>query len=154
MAKLVCVYGSNKDDQFPIEEGVTTIGRTAECDIALFDRQCSRRHCQIFRKGKHFTIEDLESRHGTLLNHKPVERRRPLTFEDKIQIGKTVLVLSSKSLGDALDEAAGDMASELEGEGFDRAIDSAAVDVLKTQIPGKGKKKGGGLLGSIFGDKK
>ncbi len=68
MPKLVCVHGMNEGDEFILNEGPNTIGRARDCRIVLFDKKSSRQHCQIIRKGDSYFIEDLDSRHGTVVN--------------------------------------------------------------------------------------
>ncbi len=130
MAKLVCISGMNKDDEFALTEGANTMGRSAECDIVLFDKKCSRKHSQVFKKGNYFAIEDLESRHGTKLNHKPVTKRQSLKIGDKVQLGRTTLLLSDRAMGDLITQTASDAAADLEGgRGYEKLIGSAAADV-------------------------
>lgn len=146
MSKLVCVSGMNKEDEFPLTEGATIVGRAPECAVVLFDKKCSRKHCQIFKKGNYFAVEDLESRHGTLLNGKPVTKRQSAAYGDKIQIGRTILLLSDRAFGNLVEQTASDVAADLQGKGFDKLIDSAAADVI---MHNKGEAKETGLKGLI-----
>ena len=48
------------------------IGRSADADIRLDDRWVSRQHCKVdFQEGV-VVVQNLESRHGTLVNNKPI----------------------------------------------------------------------------------
>ena len=148
MPKLVCVHGLNKEDEFAVREGTMTIGRAADCDIVLYDKKASRHHCQVFRKSTYFTIEDLGSRHGTIVNGKKVARRKSLKYDDKIFIGKTVLVLSEKVVGGILEQTAAAVASELEQQGdakqaFNALIDNASVDAAVSQKEHASQRAGG-----------
>ena len=160
MAKLVCMSGLNKDDEFPIGEGVNVIGRSTECNITIFDKKCSRKHCQIFKKGNYYAVEDCQSRHGTYLGGKKIDKRITLDFGDKIKIGQTTLVLSDKPLGDLVDQTADEAAADLTDRGFNKLLDSAAADVLRKGQQKKSheevKPKGGvlGIFRSIFAKKR
>jgi predicted component of type VI protein secretion system len=56
-------------DHFPY-----VLGRHPECDLSLFSRQVSRRHCQFFRRGEEIWIEDLNSHNGTFLNDQEIRK--------------------------------------------------------------------------------
>jgi len=73
----------------PLREGLR-LGRHEGNDLVLNDRQVSRHHLQISMRDQGFLLEDLGSRHGTLINGEKVERRR-LSDGDSIQIGNVLL---------------------------------------------------------------
>jgi len=131
MAKLVCVAGMNKGDEFPISEGVTVIGREKSCDILLFDKKCSRRHCQVYKKGRHYAIEDLGSRSGTLVNRKAIAKKRSIKPGDRIHLGSTTLLLTEKPLGDLIDQTATEVAAELSERRFEKVFDNVAAQAVK-----------------------
>ena len=132
MAKLVCISGMNKGDEFPLGEGETVIGRDRSCDIILFDKKCSRRHCRVIKKGKYYSIEDLNSRNGTFVNRKRISKPRSLREGDRIHIGSTTLTLSEKPLGDLVDQTATEVAAELSEKRFDKIFDSSAAEAVRT----------------------
>ena len=146
MAKLVCVVGMNKDDEFPLVEGATVIGRSPECNIVLFDKKCSRRHCQVYKKGSYYALEDLQSKHGTRLNGQPVDKRQSLGLGDKIQIGKSTLLLSDKALGDIVSQTAADAAADLQDKGYGKLMGSTVKEIKSHMIEGP-PDSGGGILG-------
>lgn len=134
MSKLVCLRGMNKGDEFALAEGTNVIGRGDECDIALYDRKCSHRHCQLIKKGNYYSIEDLDSRNGTLLDRKPLAGKRKSVREaEQIQIGGTVLVISEKPVGDLLEQTATDVAADLTDQKFGKLMDRATVDAIRAQ---------------------
>jgi hypothetical protein len=67
------------------------IGRLAGCDICLADSIASRRHARLVRTGEDWTLEDLDSTNGTMLNGVAVESKA-LHDGDVIEIGVTRLV--------------------------------------------------------------
>lgn len=63
-------------ETFPIEDGVTTVGRGPGVDISLDDPSVSRLHCELVRHGIHVYVADLGlSANGTRVNGRPVGRR-------------------------------------------------------------------------------
>jgi len=63
-------------ETFPLEDGVSTVGRGAGVDIALGDTSVSRLHAEIVRRGLHVYVSDLGlSTNGTRVNGRPVGRR-------------------------------------------------------------------------------
>jgi len=132
MAKLVCITGMNKGDEFPLGEGETIIGRDRSCDVILFDKKCSRRHCRIIKKGRYYSIEDLGSRNGTFVNRKRITKPRSIREGDRIHIGSTTLTLSEKPLGDLVDQTATEVAAELSEKKFEKVFDSSAAQAVRT----------------------
>lgn len=156
MAKLVCIAGMNKGDEFPLPEGTSTIGRDRTCDIILYDKKCSRVHCRVHTKGHFHTIEDDESRNGTFVNRKKISKRTNLTEGDRIHLGSTTLELSEKPIGDLIDQTASEVAAELADQKFGEVFKSAAVDAVRTHVESKKAAKSSGfqnLFRRFFGKK-
>lgn len=83
---LVGIAGTVAGKKFPLSAGTFMIGRDAECELALSDEPgVSRQHTKIVAEADDFIIVDCESRNGTLVNGKPVQRAR-LKHGDVIQI--------------------------------------------------------------------
>jgi pSer/pThr/pTyr-binding forkhead associated (FHA) protein len=55
-----------------LEQLPLVIGRSADSDIQLNDRWVSRQHCKVDFQDGVVVVQDLESRHGTLVNDKPI----------------------------------------------------------------------------------
>lgn len=66
---------------------VNTIGRAATNRVVVRDEICSRNHCEIFLAGSAWTLRDLGSRNGTLVNGVPISGDRELLGGELIQIG-------------------------------------------------------------------
>ncbi len=64
------------------------IGRLPDCAIALSDSQVSRHHSEVRRGEQGFTVVDLGSLNGTLVNGAAVQEHA-LTDGDVIRIGET-----------------------------------------------------------------
>jgi hypothetical protein len=67
-----------------------TIGRLPECQVTIADKGASRRHAQIRRKDGTYTLTDLGSTNGTLLNGQTIQTRE-LADGDRITIGSTLI---------------------------------------------------------------
>lgn len=72
-------------DRFPL-----IIGRSEDADITLDDRWASRRHCSIESQDGALIVQDLGSKHGTLLNDAIISEA-VLKPGDTLSIGLTTL---------------------------------------------------------------
>ena len=63
------------------------IGRSADCDISLFDTYLSSRHARVANDSGDLTIEDLGSTNGTYVNQELVQGRVHLERGDIVQVG-------------------------------------------------------------------
>jgi pSer/pThr/pTyr-binding forkhead associated (FHA) protein len=66
-----------------------TIGRSPSATLVISDAQVSRLHARIDRIDGILSIRDLDSRNGTLVNARPIERAAALSNGDEIDIGTT-----------------------------------------------------------------
>ena len=133
MAKLICISGMNRGDEFALMQGANLVGRGKECQVILFDRKASRVHCRIVKEGNYFAIEDMGSTNGTLLNSKPLAKKMILRFDDRIVIGGSLLLFSDKGVGDLLQQTVTDVAAELHEKRYDKLAGDAAKSVERTQ---------------------
>lgn len=95
-AVLIANNGPLNGQQWIID-GTLVIGRDAECDIVIPDRQVSRQHARITKGTKGIILEDLGSKNGTFLNNQVVSEPIKLVEADEIAIAltQTFLFLSS-----------------------------------------------------------
>ena len=84
-------YGVNRE--FVINRSMSVIGREADCDITINDRNVSRRHAVITREPDGVRIRDLDSANGTFVNSRPISTQL-IKHLDQIQIGSAVLVFN------------------------------------------------------------
>jgi FHA domain len=69
-----------------------TIGRSRGCEVVLDDTGVSRRHAEVRPAGDgSWTVSDLGSTNGLLLNGQPVRETRPLHAGDVLGLGSTEL---------------------------------------------------------------
>ena len=86
-ALVVRSGGGRAGESFEAIGDKALIGRSPECDVFLDDVTVSRRHAELTRDGKVFTIRDLGSLNGTFVNKKRIESAE-LEDDDEVQIGK------------------------------------------------------------------
>jgi hypothetical protein len=72
------------------------IGRSRDCDVVLDDAGISRRHAHIRPTAQGWTIEDLRSTNGVLLNGERLRGARPLQLGDRIELGSTEIVFEQR----------------------------------------------------------
>ena len=72
--------------QVLVKRSPFVIGRLKACDLTLADKRISRRHAQLCLEPGGVAIEDLGSRHGTIVNGESV-RRASLAVGDRIGFG-------------------------------------------------------------------
>jgi hypothetical protein len=68
------------------------IGRDAGCDFQIDHPTLSRQHALIERAGQAWTITDLGSQNGTLVNGKKPGALHALNVKDEIQLGEFTLI--------------------------------------------------------------
>jgi hypothetical protein len=69
-----------------------TIGRSRDCEIVLEDTGVSRRHAEIRPSGEGWTLKDLGSTNGVLVNGQRVNGARHLSAGDRVELGSTEIV--------------------------------------------------------------
>lgn len=83
---LIAQTGKLTGSRWVLEQEETTIGRGAECDMAVPDRQVSRYHARIMRTDRGYMLEDLGSKNGTHLNGVLIDEPVLLQDGDIVQI--------------------------------------------------------------------
>jgi transcriptional regulator with GAF, ATPase, and Fis domain len=90
--RLLGISGPLKGAAFPLPTGEVSIGRDSSNQLWVADPALSRRHCVLVPDGGgQFSIRDLKSRNGTLVNGVPVEQQQ-IRHGDQIFIGDSVLI--------------------------------------------------------------
>jgi len=91
MARIV-IFGPDGTRSVQLSDKITTVGRSPASTIQIMDNAASRKHCMIKREPEDtYTLVDLGSANGTYVNGEKV-KEHPLETEDRIKIGKTILV--------------------------------------------------------------
>lgn len=91
MAQLIVVRNGSGNQRIELEREPVTLGRARDNRVALPDRAVSRHHAEIALVGEVWTIRDLDSRNGVLINGEAIAGARPLLDGDVITIGETTL---------------------------------------------------------------
>lgn len=82
--------GQLTGQRWTIDADEFVIGRGAECNIVLPERQVSREHVRITRDASGYTLHDLGSKNGTHLNGKQIQGSVPLKDGDELSIALAV----------------------------------------------------------------
>jgi diguanylate cyclase (GGDEF)-like protein len=90
-AVLTVLVGVNAGQVFSLDRDETVIGRGKGAHVQIDEEGISRQHARIHRSGFQYSLEDLGSTNGLLVNGKRSERA-PLTDGDRIQLGPTLLL--------------------------------------------------------------
>jgi pSer/pThr/pTyr-binding forkhead associated (FHA) protein len=85
-AMLILREGPAAQKSWVLDRPEMVIGRQADCDIVLDDRQVSRRHSRIVRDADGYVLSDLNSKNGTFVNGEALVGERRLRDGDEIQI--------------------------------------------------------------------
>jgi pSer/pThr/pTyr-binding forkhead associated (FHA) protein len=88
---LAVVAGPDRHAIHRIAKPETRVGRSLEVDFRLNDPTISDEHFAVRVNAGHFTLVDLESTNGTVLNHLQISKgaRVRLKNFDEIQAGRT-----------------------------------------------------------------
>jgi transcriptional regulator with GAF, ATPase, and Fis domain len=89
--RLLGISGPLKGTTFALSDGEVSIGRDSSNHLWTVDPALSRRHCAVVGGAGRFTIRDLGSHNGTLINGLPIEQQQ-LRDQDQISVGESVLV--------------------------------------------------------------
>ncbi|MBS1720769.1 MAG: FHA domain-containing protein [Armatimonadetes bacterium] len=78
-------------DEFPLNEGETTIGRELGLELSLPNESTvSRRHAVVVRHGQSVIVRDLGSSNGTFVNGAKIAGDTPIRPGDQVQFGQSV----------------------------------------------------------------
>lgn len=95
IAYLVVREGNKWSDVHRLTSGqVMTLGRAPTNRIVLKDEIASRHHCEVFQSGLVWTLRDLASRNGTMINGRAAVGDVGLEPGHVIQIGSTYLAFT------------------------------------------------------------
>src|ERR1700682_1374073 len=87
---LVEIYGPSLGRTMALEGPITTLGRSAACDLVLGLDNVSRQHCAVHaREDGHF-VRDAGSTNGTFVNDEELDGERRLRAGDLLRVGSAV----------------------------------------------------------------
>ncbi len=90
---VIIVQGPRMGTRFPLSEDKNVIGRSPEAAIRLDDQSVSRQHAEIARVPGGWSIKDLGSKNGTVVNKSPVTEPVIAGHKDVIKVGIYLLRL-------------------------------------------------------------
>jgi len=90
-ASGVRMYLRAADQQFPLAEGTTIIGRAADATIRLDMGGVSRHHARIVISNGEARVEDLQSKNGTFVRGQRIDAGHLLQDGDEIRVGSVVV---------------------------------------------------------------
>jgi len=131
-AFLTILDGREAGKEVPIEEGLT-IGRTVDNGVVVVDAGVSRRHAQIRCEGGVYTLQDMGSANGTILNDQKVTGVEVLRSGDIIIVGATGMQFTAPEDSRPIIGESTRLANlgDVEGGGRDTDPGAAAADKAK-----------------------
>jgi pSer/pThr/pTyr-binding forkhead associated (FHA) protein len=89
------VIGDDHTEMVALDGARVTVGRGSSNDVALRDKTASRRHAVFEKLAAGWSVTDVGSTNGTMVNGQYVDQPRPLFSGDEITIGDTRLIYHS-----------------------------------------------------------
>ena len=98
MATLIIISGKQRGEYLPLGQRTSVIGRSESLLLQILDDGVSRRHFRVVfdKESKKYYAEDMNSRHGTLINMRRINKRTALSEGDQIIVGETSLLFTEK----------------------------------------------------------
>ncbi|MCK4986327.1 MAG: FHA domain-containing protein [Desulfobacterales bacterium] len=93
MLKIELKFKDRVLKHFETDKSEITIGRGTNNDIQIDNLAVSKTHAKIIRHPDHYTVVDLKSTNGTLLNNKQITKAN-LNPNDIVTIGKHTLQIN------------------------------------------------------------
>jgi pSer/pThr/pTyr-binding forkhead associated (FHA) protein len=98
MASIIITSGTQKGEYLPLGRRINVIGRGEALPMQILDDMVSRKHLRIRydeNTGEH-QAEDMNSKHGVLVNNRKITEPVALKEGDEIRIGQTNLMFTEK----------------------------------------------------------
>lgn len=137
-AKLVIGGPQGAERTVSLAETDITIGRAATNDVVLSDAKASRAHAQLVYSDAQWTVADLGSANGTLLNGQPVLDRMPLQPGDVIIVGDSTLhfdLALTANLGPLIIDSPADLEATLADATVPVQLNDTRIARLAIQTP-------------------
>jgi Nif-specific regulatory protein len=138
-AYLVIREGSKWTDVFRLVDGESvTIGRAPTNAIVVKDERCSRNHAEVFQAQGQWTLRDLDSRNGTLVDGQRIQSDYQLQAGDIVRIGNSHLAFVhdlSQAFPDSHSVLRTAQAVEVEANGDPTVGPTDSESVLETYEP-------------------
>jgi len=103
MASIIIISGEQKGEYLPLGRRINVIGRAESLPMTtILDDMVSRKHLRIRyneQTNKH-SVEDMNSKHGVIINDRKLTDPTVLEEGDQIRIGQTYLMFTEKDFDD------------------------------------------------------
>lgn len=102
MASIIVTSGEQKGEYLPLGRRTNVIGRAEALPMQILDDMVSRKHLRIRYdedKNEHYA-EDMNSKHGVLINNRKITVQAVLKEGDQIRIGQTTLLFTNEDFND------------------------------------------------------
>ena len=103
MASIIVTSGEHKGEYLPLGRRTNVIGRAEALPMQILDDMVSRKHLRIRynENTNEHTAEDMNSKHGVIINNKKITEQTILREGDQIRIGQTTLLYTEKDFDDS-----------------------------------------------------
>ena len=99
MKELQILSPDGKSRMIPLEGDRICLGRSTSVTLSYpNDSGLSRQHTLLERDGDNWTVTDLNSKNGTMLNGQPLAAKTPLKSGDRIMAGHLILICDGTGL--------------------------------------------------------
>ncbi|MEQ8791866.1 MAG: FHA domain-containing protein [Pirellulaceae bacterium] len=126
--RLRVLRGKNEGKEVRVDGPKFLIGRADDCNLRPRSDVVSRRHCEIVVSDDDVTVQDLDSRNGTIVNEERIEGKQTLSAGDRIKIGKLefeVLIQATAVAKTGAPEVNADDSSEFDDTDIGNWLDEA-----------------------------
>ncbi len=89
--RLVVTAGNDNGREFELRGRSLVVGRGIDCTVVLTDIAVSRKHLAIDFDGRSYTLRDMGSGNGTLINDRIEDGACQLQHGDRLELGNTVI---------------------------------------------------------------
>src|SRR5579862_3719288 len=143
MKELQILSPDGKNRTIPLDGDRLCLGRSTTVALSYpNDSGLSRQHMLMEREGDHWTIVDLASKNGTMLNGQPLTAKTPLKSGDRIMAGHLILIcdgMSSRTTNPVVVFDAPDPALNAD-EGSSTTIITNLESIMRADEEAKGAK--------------
>jgi pSer/pThr/pTyr-binding forkhead associated (FHA) protein len=103
MASIIVTSGEQKGEYLPLGRRTNVIGRAEALPMQILDDMVSRKHLRIWydENTNEHSAEDMNSKHGVIINNKRITEITTLKEGDQIRIGQTTLLYTEKDFDDS-----------------------------------------------------
>lgn len=102
MASIIVISGEQKGEFLPLGRRINVIGRAESLPMQILDDMVSRKHLRIRydENTNEHSAEDMNSKHGVIINNRKITGLATLKEGDQIRIGQTMLLFTEKDFDD------------------------------------------------------